>query len=144
MQLNPLWDRDRVTAPRWRLYSILDEGGNCPVSGDLETLLQMPEHAAHAGAMVNLIEVIGHHEMGPKLYQNNSNVCHEAVKGQAIYSFRKGGLRLYWFYGDGQRIVICHSVIAKKVRKTPNSKQLIAFRDNYRESAAAKELHYIE
>jgi hypothetical protein len=133
MHLSPLWDTEGNTKPKWRLYSILDETGACPVTSKLEQLLSTRRHEAHAAALVQLIENLSHHDEGPKLFQGNSAICHEAVSGEGIYSFRKGSLRLYWFYGDGQKVVVCSEVAIKTTDKTDSKvrKRLIADRDNY-------------
>lgn len=146
MHLSPLWDTERKSKPKWRLYSILDENDACPISTTLEELMSTKRHLAHAGALVQLIECLSYHDEGPKLFQGNPAICHEAVANEAIYSFRKGNLRLYWFYGDEQRIVVCSEVAIKTTDKTDAKvrKKLVAAKTAYQTASKSGKLQYLD
>ena len=134
MLLIPLWEApEDKTPPPWRLYSIADDNKECPIVASLILLLKDAKYAAHAEALVALISTLCWHERGPKLYHGNLAVCHESVYGEQIFGFRKGPLRLHWFYGVDKQVVICSTLEVKCTAKTPKkvAKKLIAARDAY-------------
>jgi len=134
MFLTRLWDPQQGE-PVWELYAIA-EGGECQVTASLDQWLNTPELEAYAAGLVALLEQISRHERGPALFHGNQTLCHEAVTGEAIYRFRKGDLRLYWFYGDDRKVVIFPYCEIKRTEKVAASvkRRLIAARDEYREA----------
>ncbi|CAB3851017.1 hypothetical protein [Achromobacter animicus] len=135
MLLIPLWEQsDDDEDPLWRFYSIAGEDDSCPVVDALSNLVA--EDGTLATHVVNMLAFIGEvtkHDEGPKLYHGVTSVCHEAVSGEQIYSFRKGPLRLYWFYGKDRRVVVCPCVTVKNEKKTNKAlaTKLIELRDEY-------------
>jgi hypothetical protein len=146
MLLIPLWEQcDDDKEPLWRFYSIAGEDGTCPIINELAKLAdEEGALATHVGGMLAFIGEITKHDQGPKLYHGVTAVCHEAVKGEQIYSFRKGPLRLYWFYGNDRRVVICPCVTVKVTKETPKTlaNQLVEWRDQYAGDHKAQKLTF--
>ena len=54
----------------------------------------------------------------------SSALCHEVDKNEKIYEFIKGKLRLFFFKGEGDLLVICTTGLIKKTQKV--DKQAVA------------------
>ncbi|MCV4341078.1 type II toxin-antitoxin system RelE/ParE family toxin [Pseudomonas capsici] len=79
--------------------------------------------------MLSLLEKFSEH--GQRML--NDDICHEADKNEKLFEFIKGDLRLLWFYGQGNKIIVCSHCFVKKGRKTPKAEKAIAikFRETY-------------
>jgi mRNA-degrading endonuclease RelE of RelBE toxin-antitoxin system len=138
MFLSPLWDDSDGSKPIWQIYAIANDQG-CPVEESLEQWLNDASLRKHATGMLDLIVKIGQCQQGPVMFAAN---CHEAVAGEGIYRLRKGELRLYFFYGNNQKVIVCpHGEIKRtdKVSKTVRQ-LLIEARNNYLEAHRTKAL----
>jgi hypothetical protein len=56
----------------------------------------------------------------------NDGICHEVDENEKLFEFIKGDLRLIWFYGRGNKIIICSHCFIKKGKKTPPSEKAAA------------------
>jgi len=142
MLLLPLW-KTETDDPEWKMYSIANKESACPVSIALNQIIQNGNNNSHVMAILSLIEKVSSHEQGPKLYEGTP-VCHEAVAGEGIYEFRKGDLRLYWFYGQPRKVIICPHIFTKHVRKTPKAvaRKLIQLRDEYQNAHEQSDINF--
>jgi len=131
MRLIGLWDPSK-REPEWKVYA-LAEGNECPVLERLGAWSTTRQFQAYADGLMNLIERISNDPRGPDLFHGNRAICHEAVEGERIFRLRKGPLRLYWFYGEERRVVICPFCEQKRSDKVEASTQrlLVAARDAY-------------
>lgn len=141
MELIPMWDMDSDKTPQWEFYAIQHKT-NC--LKEFEALLDNRLTQKHTLQLIKTINALCFHDEGPKLYINNSNICHEAVAGERIYSFRKGNVRLYWFYGQDRRVVICPMVLVKREQKTSRdiANKLIKFKTSYFEAKQNQNITY--
>lgn len=78
MELIPMWDVDSEEILHWEFYAI-QHRTNC--IEELELLLTNYATKRHAEQLIKTINELCFHEVGPKLYINNPNICHEAVTG---------------------------------------------------------------
>mgnify|MGYP001043107019 CR=1 FL=1 len=136
-----MWDEDTDQTLQWEFYAIQHKTNSIQ---ELAVLLENSATHSHAVQLIKTINDLCFHELGPKLFLNNPNICHEAVTGEGIYSFRKGNIRLYWFYGHERRIVICPMVSVKKTQKTPKEivKKLKDFKTSYFEASKKQSILY--
>ncbi|WP_147279425.1 hypothetical protein [Oligella ureolytica] len=141
MELIPMWDTDNKKTLYWEFYAI-QHPTNCVE--ELGNLLANHTTKRHAEQLIKTINDLCFHEIGPKLYINNPNICHEAVSGEGIYGLRKGNIRLYWFYGLDRRVVICPLIFVKRVQKTPTDvvTKLLHFKQSYFDAALKKNITY--
>ena len=136
--LFPLRDEDKVNSSIWQFYAI---GGADETKCELLDFLanfsdKTPEYTA-ALALIALIKMVQSEVRGP-LALRGTSLCHEAIDGEGVYEFIKKPLRIYWFYGEGEKIVICAYGIIKRHTKTDKQdrKRLIELRDKYIEDVA--------
>ena len=92
----------------------------CPLT---ESLLNLG--ANYQKSIAGLISMLGKFsEHGQRML--NDGICHEIDENEKLFEFIKGDLRLIWFYGKGNKIVICSHCFIKKGRKTPPPEKAIA------------------
>jgi hypothetical protein len=62
-----------------------------------------------------------------------SHMCHCVSDKDEIWQVTKGRLRLLWFYGEGEKIVICCNLHLKKGQKVNPDEvaKAVKFRDQY-------------
>lgn len=93
---------------------------------------RLTESIASLGAnydksVAGLLSMIGKFaEHGQKML--NDSICHEIDENEKLFEFIKGDLRLIWFYGSGNKIIICSHCFIKKGRKTPPNEKAIAIK----------------
>lgn len=133
MILFPLWDEEKPNSPVWQFYAIgeIDER-RCEL---LDFLLSFPDKTQEykaAIALTALIKTTQFDTSGPRAF-HGTPICHEAIAGEGIYEFIKKPLRIYWFYGKGEKIVVCAYGIIKRQPKTDKGdrRRLIGLRDKY-------------
>jgi phage-related protein len=123
--------------PRWTLWTPSDEQGRSELFdffdsldetlvASREKLLALLDHVGRQGPQGLPVEIS--HEVAPYIWQ-----------------FRKGRLRLLWFYDDG-RVVICAHAFIKKTPKTPKdaSNRAVALRKAYLEAKKRGKLRWLE
>src|SRR5690554_1778279 len=112
MFLTPLWDADNTSAV-WQVYAISDET-KCQVVDSLEQWTGDRSMRAHAHGVFAVINHLTSGQISPDQLLRNGGLCHEAVKGTRIFRIRKGVIRLYWFYGEEQKVIICPHIETKR------------------------------
>ena len=105
----------------WTVTAAQEQTGSgeyrCPLTESLNDL--GANYAKSVGGLLSLLEKFAQH--GKKIL--NDDLCHEVDSNNKIFEFIKGDLRLLWFYGAGNKIVICSHVFIKKRQKTPESEK---------------------
>lgn len=71
---------------------------------------------------------------------------HEIDKSEKLFELRKGRLRIPYFRGSGDRIIICGPGFVKKTQKTPDSvkNEMKDLQSQYRKNLASGRLEVIE
>ena len=75
----------------------------------------------------------------------NDDLCHYVDKDEKIWEFIKGDIRVLWFYGQGNRIIICSHGFIKNSRKTPKKEinHAITAKHAYEKAASRNEVTII-
>lgn len=122
-------------AQRWNLYALAESDGSCSVEEFLHAQLRGGQISA-AEQLLAFLDDMVFDEKGPQRWVGTTR-CHESVAGQKIFEFRQGRLRVHWFYGQGQSIVILARGALKQTNATPKqlAKELIALKFKYEEAA---------
>ncbi|WP_148059011.1 type II toxin-antitoxin system RelE/ParE family toxin [Pseudomonas chlororaphis] len=103
------------------VQEVCDGGGySCPLTESFGFL--GPNYEKSLAGMMSLLEKFSVH--GRKML--NDGICHEVDESEKIFEFIKGDLRVLWFYGKGNKIIICSHCFIKKTRKTPSTEKSIA------------------
>jgi Phage derived protein Gp49-like (DUF891) len=99
-----------IETDKYTVAAVL-KNGNCEVTEFLEEL-EETYHASVDGlyALIGLVSKTGLQDVSTKL----SHCVNEEEK---IYEFIKGKLRLFYFKGKGDLLVVCTSGIIKKTQK---------------------------
>lgn len=89
-----------------------------------------------------LIMMERHSKLGPDAF--NSAQCHYVDQGEKIYEYIKGRLRFFWFE-DGDKVVVCTHGVVKKTQKTPKREiqRAIRVKRAYTDSKSLKSLQII-
>lgn len=76
-------------------------------------------------------------QLGKKVL--NNELCHEVDSNNKIFEFIKGDLRLLWFYGSGNKVIICSHIFIKKRQKTPEleKRKAINIKNNYMKAVSS-------
>lgn len=76
----------------------------------------------------------------------NDDLCHYVDKDEKIWEFVKGDIRVLWFYGAGNRIIICTHGFIKKSQKTPQKEinRAISIKEQYLKAEKNKTIEIIE
>lgn len=86
---------------------------HCPLTESINAL--GANYDKSVDGLLSLLEKFSKH--GTRIL--NDELCHEVDSENKIFEFIKGSLRLLWFYGAGNKIIICSHVFIKKGQKTP-------------------------
>lgn len=97
----------------WQIVAICESPTECQVDDLLSSL--EAGLAKQAKAMRQMLVTAAFH--GPKHFHDD--VCHKIAED--IYQFRKGDIRVAWFYDGTGKIVVCCQAFIKKTNKTPPS-----------------------
>jgi phage-related protein len=113
----------------------------CPLLASLDSLGS--NHEKSLDGLLVMLERFSEH--GQRML--NDGICHEIDENNKIFEFIKGDLRLIWFYGDGNKIIVCTHCFVKKGQKTPTKEKAHAInvKDRYwalRDKGIAVPLHY--
>lgn len=113
----------------------------CPLLESFESLGRNYEKSL-VGLQV-MLEKFSEH--GPKMLHDG--ICHEIDENDKLFEFIKGDLRLIWFYGDGNKIIVCSHCFIKKGQKTSKTDKADAKRIKHqyealRAKGIAVPLHY--
>lgn len=94
----------------YRVLAVCSGRGDCQL---LEFLNQLEGNFINqADRMLNRLEVTAH--QGPS---RNPEICRKI--GQEIWEFREGRLRVLWFHGEREEIIVCSHGFFKQSQKTP-------------------------
>lgn len=100
----------------WRVAAIA-EGNDCPLRALL--LTNDANYQRHADAMHHLIFHAASLPSGPASLSDS--LCHQISAEHRIFEFIKGPLRVLWFYGEGNRLIVCSGGFVKKQQKAPRA-----------------------
>ena len=114
MLLLPLLEADIKN--RWQVFAMAKGPDDCDLFDFVESLDAKGKKAWHA--IVAKLKVTAKTEEGPALL--GKNFSHELGSSKyKIYRFSHGSVRISWFYGSGNKIIICAHGYLKKTSKTP-------------------------
>ena len=106
----------RLERSLWDVTAVI-EGGNddecCPLTDFLADI--GTQYPGAASGMYDLFERFA--VSGKEKFSDD--LCHLVNKDEKIWQFTKGRLRVLWFYGHGNRIVVCSHGFVKQSQKTP-------------------------
>lgn len=99
-------------AHRWQIISPMEADGRSQV----EVFMDEVGHSfgANLSGLLGMME--RHSRFGSETF--NTEQCHYVDQNEKIYEYIKGRLRFFWFE-DGDRVVVCTHGIIKKTQKTP-------------------------
>ncbi|WP_440064843.1 type II toxin-antitoxin system RelE/ParE family toxin [Pseudomonas syringae] len=113
-----------LEASKWTVTAAQEPTGNggfsCPLTASLGSLGANYEKSLDG--LLSLLAKFSEH--GQRML--NDGICHEIDENEKLFEFIKGDLRLIWFYGKGNKIIICSHCFIKKGRKTPIAEKSIA------------------
>lgn len=99
-------------AHRWQIVSPMEPDGRSQVEVFMDEV--GPAFAANLSGLLGMME--RHSRYGSEAF--NTEQCHYVDQNEKIYEYIKGRLRFFWFE-DGDRVVVCTHGIIKKSQKTP-------------------------
>lgn len=117
----------KILAQDQYFISSIMKGDKCPIE-DSPLGLDSTFCRAHAGLM-DVLERVA--ETG--LQQFPSSLSHAINRNPKIYEFIRGRLRLIYFHGSGNTIVVCTEIVIKKSQKADPQviSKAIEAHDNY-------------
>lgn len=141
MFLTPLWDVENTSAV-WQVYAMSKDGESFQVEDSLERWMNNPNTAGYADGIIATINHITSGQVSPENLLRRGSLCHEAIKGSSIFRIRKGVIRLYWFYGEGQKVIICPYTEEKRQDAVSKSTQriLLNSKADYQKAVANNEI----
>ncbi|MCG8392330.1 MAG: type II toxin-antitoxin system RelE/ParE family toxin [Pseudomonadales bacterium] len=126
----------------WSIYAPVINDTDSAAVDCVEEFLEthMDAHEGSCSGLIAQMEEAIKHVNGPKALGNK--LCHHVSLPDEpkIYEFIKGRLRLFWFYGKGEKIIICSHGLFKNTKKTPRAevKKALKFREKYFDSEKNK------
>ncbi|NLF97894.1 MAG: hypothetical protein GX569_14245 [Candidatus Riflebacteria bacterium] len=112
MLLIPLFGVDNYV---WQVFAIAKDRDDCELLDFIESLDVKGKKAW--AAIIAKLQATAKTEEGPTLLGNSFS--HElGSKKYKIYRFSHGSLRVSWFYGSGNKVIICAHGYMKKAQKT--------------------------
>ena len=129
MKTIPLFDDDKYI---WKIYALANDN-------DCE-LLEFAEKLLASGnkdwsKMFLKLEAIASSEKGAMFF--GDKFTHEIGSSKyRIFRFSQGALRISWFYGEGNKIILCAHAYIKKSNKT--SRKDIEKAEGYYEASYKK------
>lgn len=130
----------------WDAYTACAQDGTSSLESEIRGFLGNANLSKQMSNLLSSLETALKDPRGPQLYLGNSKLCHEAVAGTGIYELIKGSLRLYWFYGEGNKVIILSAVHHKTTQKTPPPviRRLRSIHSAYHKACKNKTLRVIE
>jgi len=126
-------------AHRWQIVSPMEPDGRSQVEVFMDEV--------GGGFSANLSGLLGmmerHSKFGAESF--NTEQCHYVDQKEKIYEYIKGRLRFFWFE-DGERIIVCTHGIIKKTQKTPKREisKAIRIKELYKERKDSGDITLIE
>jgi len=123
-----------IGGPKWDIVSVVSEEAGeetCALLDWFEQLESDGTFISNMDGMLNLMRHVATTESGPVELKDTQ--CHTVDDGQQIFEFIKGRLRVLWFYGKGNKLVVCSHGFVKKTQKTPKEevKKCIRVKERY-------------
>jgi hypothetical protein len=110
----------------WKFYALAKSDEDCELFDFLGSLSAKDQESW--SGLVAIMEQMAVAPEGPNLLA----LSHEMGSSKhKIYRFEKGRLRIAWFYGEGNKIVICSHGYYKRTQKTPE-KEIKKAERNYK------------
>ena len=105
----------------------VSNNGSCPALDFIKSL--EATYTSNGDALLALLDKVSR----DGLADLSTVLCHEVDKNEKIFEFIKGRLRLFFFKGKGEMIVICTDVGIKKSNKVDRSQvdKAIKCKQNY-------------
>lgn len=120
----------------WIVAAIAD-GNDCPLRQLL--LTDDATYQRHADAMHHLIFHAASQSSGPAAL--GEALCHQVSTEHRIFEFIKGPLRVLWFYGESNRLIVCSGGFVKKQQKVPRAELARAIKARQEYLAASARGH---
>lgn len=123
----------------YQIVAVLD-GDDCPAQ-DFLTNRGADQEANSTG----LLEMMGH--ISKSGFRNTpSKWTHEANKNNGIYELIKGRLRLFYFHGKGNQIIVCTGGAVKNGKKANPQEvaKAIKYKEDYFKAIEGNTLELIE
>jgi hypothetical protein len=132
-----------ISQGQYKVAAVLDEQGNeltCPVYEFFESIEK--KYQASANGLLALMENMAHNGMQGL----SSKLCHIVDEENKIYELIKGDLRLFFFKGHCDLIVIATHGIIKKTQKTnvSDKKRALKYKKLYQTAHDTKTLEIRE
>lgn len=107
----------------------VSKDGECDAINTLLEVAQGGQYQASVDGLIDLLERVSN----DGLNNLSSKLTHFVDQEEKIYEFVKGDLRLFYFKGEGDFLVICTSATIKKTQKADKQhvKRAIKFKDEY-------------
>lgn len=114
--------------------------GECPAIEFLENLELSYE--SNGNALYALFEKVSHEGLA----DIPAVLCHEVDKNEKIFEFIKGRLRIFFFKGKGDLVVICTTGILKKSQKVDQKQvnKAVKFKNQYLKAVEENTLEILE
>jgi len=120
-----------------------------PVQGDTTAveawLSELPDNlSGSAAGMMVLMDESAARPQGPRSF--SVKLVHEIDKKESIWEFIKGDLRVLWFFGNGNKIIVCSHGFIKGGDKTPNAQknEAIKLKRDYFEAMNNADIEIVE
>lgn len=126
---------------KYRIAAVVeDDGETCPVLDFLADIDS--QYQGSADGLMALIDRIAEHGFEGL----STKLCHYVDKGNKIYELIKGDLRLFFFKGHCDVIVIATHAIIKKQQKTANKdkNKAIEWKQRYQRAHDKKSIVFME
>lgn len=131
-------DLKQLYAHRWQIVSPTEPDGRSAVEVFMDEV--GGAFSANLNGLLGMME--RHSRYGPESF--NTEQCHYVDQGEKIYEYIKGRLRFFWFE-DGDRVVVCTHGIIKKSQKTPKREiaKAIRVKNVYKKNKASNSINLI-
>ena len=101
----------------WKFFVLAKSDEDCDLYNFLNSLSEKDFDAWNS--LLAIMETMAEAPEGPRL---SDSLSHEMGSSKyRIFRFEKGRLRIAWFYGAGNKVIICSHGYYKKSQKTPIS-----------------------
>ncbi len=109
-----------INSPKWDIVAVVEEEHGQQSCGLLDFFEQLEKSGGFNGSidgMFALLEHVATSERGPN--ELSDKLCHLVDGKHQIFEFIKGRIRILWFYGEANKLIVCSHGFIKKTQKTP-------------------------
>ena len=101
----------------WKIELLAEDNGFCEL---LDFVIKLDEANKNEWfALLRKLEKAATTQIGPRIF--GDKFVHELGSSKyKIFRFSQGSLRVSWFYGKGNKIILCAHGYTKKTQKTSN------------------------